>query len=485
MADVLAIDWDATHVCGVQAEVAPGSLNVQKSFRFEVPDGFQTPDELGPWLQGELRQQGISAKQVLLTVAREEIVLRHLELPPVDDDELPELVRFQAASISTMPLDQLALDFLPLPTRDGSPGREVLMASINRERIESLRRILQAAGLSLDSVGVSSIDAAHLVSETSDERESARGELSLILARHGKRIELSILGQGHLYFSHSTQVASDDPRSQSTILAEISRSMIALQKRLPEARIARAWLIGSPGEDSELAAGIHERFRCTLKRVDPFSAEDLTVQSEPGDKSHAAYAGPIGLLLGRRYESQRTLDFLNPRRAAVRRDYTQVRRMAGAAAGVLFVISLFLYRNMEVASLETETETARKQAQQQKARLDELAPQLAVVDTVDEWAALNVNWLNETRWVVETMQGTDRHYLDQLRLTGGNRSRKGSVALNGFAKERTDAENLNADLLNRKDGQVVEVQSKSNNPSGRDKYRFETEVTLKRETLER
>ncbi|MFP6762246.1 MAG: pilus assembly protein PilM [Planctomycetaceae bacterium] len=484
MADIIALDWDATHVCGVQADVAPGSLNVQKSFSFDIPEGFASPAELGPWLLTELQQNGISARRVLVSIPREDVVLRHLELPNVDDDELPELVRFQAASISTIPLDQLALDFLPLPSRDSIPGREVLMASVNRDRIETLRKTVLEANLTLESVGVSSIEAAHLVSETTDEQNSSPGELSLIVSRHGKRIELSILGQGHLYFSHSTQVASDDPRSQSAILAEISRSMIALQKRLPEARLARAWILGSPGEDSELAAGIHERFRCTLKRVDPFSAAGLTVDTEPGDNSHAAYAGPIGMLLGQRYESRRTLDFLHPRRAAVKRDYTQIKRMAVAAAGVLLIGSLFFYRNFQVSTLENKTQLATDQATRQKQILEELTPQLDVVDSVDEWAALNVNWLNETRWLVETMQGTDRHHLDQIRLTGGNRSRKGTVALTGFAKERADAQTLNAELLDRKDGQTVEVQSKSNNRSGRDQFRFEVEVTLKKDNTE-
>jgi hypothetical protein len=158
--------------------------------------------------------------------------------------------------------------------------------------------------------------------------------------------------------------------------------------------------------------------------------------------------------------------------------------MAVAAAGVLLIGSLFFYRNFQVSTLENKTQLATDQATRQKQILEELTPQLDVVDSVDEWAALNVNWLNETRWLVETMQGTDRHHLDQIRLTGGNRSRKGTVALTGFAKERADAQTLNAELLDRKDGQTVEVQSKSNNRSGRDQFRFEVEVTLKKDNTE-
>jgi Tfp pilus assembly PilM family ATPase len=482
MADVLAIDWNTDRVCGVQADLASGSLRIQSSFSFDVPTTLSNPAEVGAWLKGELQRARISARSVYLTVPREDVVVRHLELPPVDDNELPELVRFQAASRSTIPLDQLALDYLPMAHREGFQGREVLVASINRQKIRDTRTAFASAGLDLSAVGVSSIAATHLVSETSEEKSAQASELSLIIARHGDRIELSILGHGSLYFSHSTQVDSNDAaQSQSSILADISRSMIALQKRLPDARIARAWILGSPGEDSDLAAAIHERFRCTLHRVDPFSAQGMTVSTEPGDESHAAYAGPIGMLLGRRYESSRTLDFLNPRRATVKRDLTQIRRISVVAAGLVVIIGFYVYRGIHVAGLEAATRDAQEQTTSQKELLKKLGPQVAIAESVDGWAGQNVNWLNESMWLTETMQGTERQYLTQIRLTGGNKTKKGTVTLTGYAKERADAHTLNAELLERKN---VDVQAKENNRSGRDgqyEFQFKLDVTLKKD----
>ena len=480
MADVLAIDWNTHRVCGVQADVAAGSLRIQSSFSFDVPEMLDDPGELGAWLKGELQKSRISAKSVFLTVPREDVVVRHLELPPVDDNELPELVRFQAASRSTIPLDQLALDFLPMTGGEGSQGREVMMASINRQKIRDTRAAIAAAGLDLSSVGVSSIAATHLVSETSEEKSALQGELSLIIARHGDRIELSILGQGNLYLSHSTQVDSNNAaQSQSAILADISRSMIALQKRLPDARIARAWILGSPGEDSELAAAIHERFRCTLNRVDPFNAQGMTVSTEPGDDSHAAYAGPIGMLLGRRYESARTLDFLNPRKATVKRDYKQIKMLTSIAAGFLVIVGFYVWRSMEVSSLAAATEEALDETASQKELLKELGPQVEIAKTVDGWADQNVNWLDESVWVADVMQGTDRQFLTQVRLKGGNTTKKGTVTLTGYAKERADAHTLNGELLKRDN---VDVQSKENSSSsggGNYEFQFKLEVTLK------
>ena len=46
----------------------------------------------------------------------------------IPDDELPDIVRMQAATKSPTPLDRLRLDFVPLPNR--GEGREVLLATI-------------------------------------------------------------------------------------------------------------------------------------------------------------------------------------------------------------------------------------------------------------------------------------------------------------------------------------------------------------------
>jgi hypothetical protein len=190
------------------------------------------------------------------------------------------------------------------------------------------------------------------------------------------------------------------------------------------------------------------------------------------------------MLLGRRYESTRTLDFLNPRRPAIKRDYTQLKRGGIAAAVVVGIIGVFAFRAMMVSGLEAKAAAAQKGTADQKKMLEQLEPQVAVADSVDEWSANGVDWLEESNWLTETMQGTDRQYLTNLRLNGGTRTRQGSLTITGYAKERADAQTLNAELLDRKD---VEVQSKENNPSGRDgnyPFRFELDVTLKKDSTE-
>ena len=162
MSDFLAIDLEPHRICGVEASVDRGSVKIRKSFSLNVPESISVdnPQELGEWLKGEVRHKRISASQVCISLPREDVIVRHLETPDVSDDELPELVRYQSAAKSTIPLDQLTLDFLPLPRRPDSSVRDVLVSTVHQDRIKRLRAISNAAGLELQSVGVSSVATA-------------------------------------------------------------------------------------------------------------------------------------------------------------------------------------------------------------------------------------------------------------------------------------------------------------------------------------
>ena len=232
MSDFIAIDLEPHRICGVEASVERGSVRLRKSFSLEVPESISVddPQGLGEWLKGELRRQRTSAGQVCISLPREDVIVRHLEVPDVSDDELPDLVRYQSAAKSSIPLDQLTLDFLPLPQRSDATVRDVLVATVHHDRIKRLRTIASAAGLDLQSVGVSSVSTAAIVALEEQRIDHSAGEVSVAIAQHGDRVEISILVEGHLHFTHSTQ-AMPGTGQQAPILAEISRSLVALQSR--------------------------------------------------------------------------------------------------------------------------------------------------------------------------------------------------------------------------------------------------------------
>src|SRR4051794_37414582 len=107
MADLLALSWDRHRLTGIEVSSTGAGARILGTFSVDWPDQPPTAN----WLRETLRKFGVNAKQVILALPREDAVLRMLELPAVSDDELPTLVRFQAAARSAQSLDQLLLDY--------------------------------------------------------------------------------------------------------------------------------------------------------------------------------------------------------------------------------------------------------------------------------------------------------------------------------------------------------------------------------------
>ncbi|MHC4877638.1 MAG: type IV pilus biogenesis protein PilM [Planctomycetota bacterium] len=481
MAEFLALDWEADRICGVQADVSKSLVKIQKSFSGVIPeDAVGQPERVGAWLQTQLKEHGITAKQVVVSLPREEVIMRHLEVPPVSDDELPELVKFQSAAKSTIPLDQLSLDFLPLAEHIADVPRDVLVASVHRDRVRRIQTAAEHAGLELASIGISSISAAAMVILAEGHITHEAGDVSLIIARHGDRLEVSMIAGGYLQMTHSSQVlAEESEQSRSAILAEISRSMIALQKRIPNVRITHAWIVGSEVEESGLDAAINDRFQCSVRRLDPFRGPQVSLSCKPVDDPHGAFAGPIGQLLCQASEVLDSVDFINPRRPAEKKDYTNVKRGAIAAAVAAVVIAAFGYRMWAVADLEGKIAAAKDEVADQNEMIEQLTPQVEIADSVDAWASKRVDWLDEARQLADSMGGTERLYLAELTFGEGTRGERGTISATGSAKERFDVESLNAELMKRRGVELNPSDIKRRGRDGKYPQEFRLDVRLK------
>ena len=235
MTQYLALDWESHRLSGICANVDGGQILSQSCFQLDWPANLAEDDDgtqTGRWLREELDRLGIAVSQVLVCLPREDSVVRQLELPAVPDKELPDIVRLQAATNLTS-LDQFLLDFLPLPTLPEADGRDVLMATIPIELANRIRTATAAAGLELKSIGLSPVATAELVARAEAGRGDDPRQSSLFVALHGERVEISMMRQQCLIFSHSAQLSGTDAADYSRLLlAEINRARSYLEKCL-------------------------------------------------------------------------------------------------------------------------------------------------------------------------------------------------------------------------------------------------------------
>jgi type IV pilus assembly protein PilM len=97
-------------------------------------------------------------KRVRVGVANQRIVVRTLELPPVEDRaEMEAAVRFLAQDELPMPLDEAVIDFHPLgivETPNG-PRQRVVLVAARRQMIEQVVAAVRAAGLRAEGIDLS------------------------------------------------------------------------------------------------------------------------------------------------------------------------------------------------------------------------------------------------------------------------------------------------------------------------------------------
>jgi type IV pilus assembly protein PilM len=122
----------------------------------DLPGGVITdgevvdPAALGASLKDFFRANSLG-KNVQLGVANQQIVVRSLEVPAIDDaEQLEGAVRFQASETIAMPLDEAVLDYQVVgegATTEGSSLLRVVVVAARQQMVERVVDAVRGAGL--------------------------------------------------------------------------------------------------------------------------------------------------------------------------------------------------------------------------------------------------------------------------------------------------------------------------------------------------
>jgi type IV pilus assembly protein PilM len=168
---VVGLDIEPGFVAAAEVRVN-GSLTVERAAGVALPPGVLRDGEvadveaLAEALRELFRAHKLGRK-VRLGVATQRIVVRTIDLPPLDDDkQIEAAVRFQAQDHIPMPLDQAVLSHQALgvvDTPDGPRTRVVLVAA-RRDVVERFHAAARQAGLrpvGIDLAAFAMIRALH------------------------------------------------------------------------------------------------------------------------------------------------------------------------------------------------------------------------------------------------------------------------------------------------------------------------------------
>lgn len=449
MAELLAFDWDKTHPTVTLAAVSGSGVKISKVIEFAWPDSAKPEDDpavAGDWLKVELEKHGIKTSSAVVSIPRENAVVRPLVLPNVPDSELPEMVRLQAATKSTVPLDQVKLDFLPLPSNATVEGREVLMTTVTNRLLIECRKVLAGANIELTKVGISSVAAAELVSQHAKSQQLDADSLSLVVVHAEHRLESTFLKSNRVLATHSSQTDGDQI---DQIVAEINRVRFSVESNLQGNRLARVWVVGDDAQTEPLRNLLAQRMECDVR---PFNVLTATGSNPKPMNVHvdrqAVLAGPVGLLSATTSPLVESVDFLNPRKPVVKKDRRKLFYGLAAAAVAVIAVAGFVMFKTTLSDYEQQIAAVNTETSEIKELLDRGEDMVEAKDIVQKWQDRNTNWLNQFTDLNQTLPGAEYMLVEKLTFSTSPNSKthQGHVKAEGAAKTVKDLEDLNARL---------------------------------------
>src|SRR3954469_2993111 len=169
----VGLDIDGSYV----AAVAMSGGVIQRAASIDMPSGLVRDGEVedvaatARFLHDFMKEHGFG-KNVWLGVANQQIAVRSLDIPPIEDDAArAAAVRFQASEAVAMPLDEAILDYQVIgqaTTPEGSGALRVIVVAAREPMIMRLVDAVRGAGLRPDGIDLSALALMRVVAPDND-----------------------------------------------------------------------------------------------------------------------------------------------------------------------------------------------------------------------------------------------------------------------------------------------------------------------------
>jgi type IV pilus assembly protein PilM len=221
----------------VSTELAPGVIRDG-----EVADVAALSDALKDFFK-----EHQLPKRVRLGVSNQQIVVRQLDLPKIDDEnERAAAVRFQAAEAIAMPLEEVVLDHQVIGesvTPEGQARLRIVVVAARESMISRVVEAVRGAGLRPEGIDLNAFALVRTLSLPSDAAESSRVYVHL-----GGVTNLAIAIGSICLFTRPLSSAWDaDDEGIAAALAEEIRLSVDFYMAQPDARWVGEVVLSGPG----------------------------------------------------------------------------------------------------------------------------------------------------------------------------------------------------------------------------------------------
>lgn len=475
MPRLMALEWNDS-----EARVAVASLRgkeavLEQAFSVSMLSSGSQPVEPGQRLAAALAARGVGRLETLVAIGRTNIELRQLTVPPAPEEELPDMVRFQALREFNAMQEDWALDYLPIDESSDQP-QTVLAAAIAPEQVEQVRQTCQKAGVKPKRLVLRPCAAASLFCR---RQADGRPRVRLLVDLLEDETDLTVMVDRKVIFLRTARLPGDplcEAEAAQALVAEFRRTMAAVQNQLGGRKVESIVLCGSGLPHGKLAELIDERLGVPTELFDPFTG--LKLAGELGDQTpeHSGRFAPLlGMLLDELHGERHTIDFLHPRRRPAPPSRRPTYLLAVVAALLILVVPVF-YIWMQRQSMQGEIEQMRNNLTAVNKDIAELSKAKKAVEAVDQWRSGDAVWLDEMRWLVEKFPAAKDAKLTELTLTHEAQGPKMRMEI--LAKSSEARESIEKNLFDEKHHLIPDGELRSASDSKEYAWQFGGTVTV-------
>src|SRR3954466_48554 len=296
---IVGLDLDGEFIAAVQT--SPDGISRAVSVELApgvITDGEVTDvDALADALRDFFKTHSLP-RRVRLGVSNQQIVVRHLELPKIENaEELAVAVRFQAAEAIAMPLDEVVLDHQVIGetiTPEGAARLRVVVVAARESMVSRIVDAVRAAGLRPEGIDLNAFALVRTLSLPADSAESAR-----VYCHLAGVTNLAIAIGPICLFTRplSTAWQEDDEQAAAAALAEEIRLSVDFSMAQPEARWVGEVVLSGPGaRRSGLADQLGGMIDVPVSVAEPLGR--LQATQVPAGEAPDRHTVAVGLALG-------------------------------------------------------------------------------------------------------------------------------------------------------------------------------------------
>jgi hypothetical protein len=387
------IDLDGPRLCVLGAVVSGGSVDVVRWRSATRPEAIaDTAVAVGAWLGRELREGGFGRSRVVMSVRRNDVVLKQLSIPggpSVSESSIAGAVRLQMIRQLTMSMEGTAVDYTVMPARpDGQMG--IMAGAMPADRAQWCREAAQAAGCKLRRIGLRSSGAAAVLAEVSQRR--AGPVLGVCIGDHST--EFVVVEDGQMVMARAAELARPADEELDAYIqklgVEAKRTWMSYRAAAPGRELELVGVLGDGSLAQRVGAACAGVLGVAVEQVMPPGIVALTAGVPEHDRG--MMTALAGLMVESVLETPR-LDFANPRKMP---DLAARRRQAVlAAAAVLIIVGggAMVASKKSLGGLQGQLDSLRAEESALRKKVDGFLLTHARVSHIEQWQQARVEWL--------------------------------------------------------------------------------------------